>query len=129
MSCNCGDVNKSGLWTSIPRSGLTEMLLGEDRECYAQRATYDGDKAGGPEIEDKIANNAIVPDCEMKIDMQCKLTDGSPSSKFKAPISWKMVSPDNNEVITISGLTFTPQGKLSGQMDPQAEGKTFTVKI
>ena len=129
MACNCGDVTKSGLWTGIPSSGLTEMLPGEDPECYAQRATDDGDKAGGPDMVDKIFNSAIVPDCEMKIDMQFKLTDGSPSDKFIAPVHWKMVSPDTNEVVTISGLTFTSDGKLSGQMDPQAEGKTFNVKI
>ena len=133
MACNCGAPSKSGLWTSIPQSGLTEMLPGEDVECYMQRAPDTEDKGGAPEPTDKIVNNAIVPDCEMKIDMQFKLTDGSPSSKFKAPVTWSMVDPADKEgkngKYTISGLTFTEAGKLSGTMDPQAEGRSFTVLV
>lgn len=129
MTCNCSAVSQSSQWTSIPKTGLTEMLPGEDVECYAQRAADDADKAGGPEPTDKIANNAIVPDCEMKIDMQFTLTPGSPSSKFSGPVKWKMVSPESGEVVTISGLSFTEDGKLTGQMDPQSEGKKFNMKI
>ena len=133
MACDCGAPSKSGLWTSIPASGMSEMLPGEDVECYMQRATDSDDKGGAPEPTDKIQNNAIVPDCAMKIDMQFKLSDGSPSSKFKAPVTWSMVDPadkeGNNGKYTISGLTFTDDGKLSGTMDPQAEGRSFTVLI
>lgn len=129
MGCNCSDVSKSSLWTSIPNSGLTEMLPGEDVECYAQRAPDDDDKAGAAEITDKIATNSIVPDCAMKIDQQFELTSGSPSSAFTGPVTWKMVDPETNEVITISGLVFTSSGKLSGTMDPQAENRRFNVKI
>ena len=134
MSCNCSDVAQSSLWTAIPRSGLTEMLPGEDVECYAQRAANDEqDKGGAPEPTDKIKNNAIVPDCEMKISVQFELTEGSPSSKFTPPVTWSMVDPEDKEgangAYTISGLTFTSAGKLSGQMDPQAEGRKFNVLI
>lgn len=133
MSCNCSDVSKSSLWTAIPNSGLTEMLPGEDVECYAQRASGDSDKGGAPEPEDKIKTNAVVPDCDMKISVQFELTDGSPSSKFTGPVSWSMVDPDDKEgangAYTISGLTFTSSGKLSGQMDPQAEGRKFNILI
>ncbi len=133
MGCNCADVIKSDLWTAIPKSGLTEMLPGEDPECYARRAPDDEDKSGGTPPTDKIATNAIVPDCEMKIDQQFTLTPGSPSENFVGPVTWQMVDPKDKEgangAFSISGLTFTPSGKLSGQMDPQAEGKSFDVMI
>ena len=133
MGCNCVDVSKSGLWTAIPKSGLTEMLPGEDPECYARRAPDDEDKSGGQQPTDKIATNAIVPDCEMKINQQFTLTEGSPSETFTPPVTWSMVDPKDKEgangAYTISGLTFSSSGKLSGQMDPQAEGKVFNVMI
>ena len=133
MGCDCGSVGKSDLWTSIPQSALTEMQLGEDVECYGKRAPEDTDKAGQPEIVDKIRNNAVVPDCEMKIDVQFELTPGSPSSKFTGPVVWSMVDPDDQTgsrgAYTISGLTFTSSGKLSGTMDPQSEGKKFNIMI
>ena len=133
MSCNCSNVSQSELWTAIPQTGLTEMLPGEDVECYAQRAPDDEDKSGKPEIVDKIKNNAIVPDCNMSIDMQFELTDGSLSSAFTGPVKWSMVDPNDpdgaNGAYSISGLTFTQAGKLSGTMDPQAEGRKFNVMI
>jgi hypothetical protein len=133
MGCDCGEVSRTDLWTSIPKSGLTEMLPGEDVECYAQRAPDDEDKAGQPELENKIKTNAIVPDCAMKIDVQFELTAGSPSGDFTGPVTWVMADPNDKTgthgAYTISGLKFTSSGHLSGQMDAQAEGKTFNVLI
>lgn len=133
MSCNCYSVDRSSLWTSIPKNLSAEMTPGEDVECFAKRSPDSGDKAGGVAPTDKIITNAIVPDCEMKISQQFELSDGSPSDKFKRPVSWKMVSPDDksgsNGAYTISGLSFSSAGNLSGRMDPQAEGRVFNVMI
>lgn len=109
------------------------MVKDEDVECYMQRAPENDDKAGAPEPTNRIATNAIVPDCSMKIDMQFKLTEGSPSGEFTGPVTWRMADPEDrdgaNGAYRIGELTFTPDGKLSGTIDPQLEGRRFNVLI
>lgn len=137
MSCNCGPIARSELWTSIPKNTPTEMMPGEDVECYAKRTPDDEDKSGKPEIPHKIKNNAIVPDCNMNIDMQFEITSESTleSAGFKKPVVWSMVDPDDpegkNGAYSISGVNFTTSGKMTtpNGFDPNLEGRKFNVMI
>lgn len=128
MSCNCSDVGESGLWTEINNQGETEMVPGEDVECYMKRANDPKEMNGGEDIPNKIITNAIVPDCQMKVNTKFELSQGSPSSPFVAPVVWSMVNPDSGSPMTVQGLTFSG-GVLSGTIPDANENVKYNIKI
>lgn len=132
MGCCPPPPVKNELWTSTPElKQPTFITPGEEVDCYMLRSgDVNGEQVGTTPIEDKIQNCTIQVNCNMQVNEQFKLTPGSLTSAFTAPVQWSMVDPETNTPVTISGLSFnTSTGLLSGTFDPQAEGKTFRVKI
>lgn len=104
-----------------PIEGPEQTLRpGETAECFSQRA---GNSTGALDDtvtpKNKIAIEAVNSDCQAKINLQFKLTDGSDAT----PITWDL-SGD-----AVPGVSLSATGLLSGTFDSSIHDKKLTITI
>jgi hypothetical protein len=119
MSCDCGSGSERTLWTPTPPLYKpTEILPGENLDCYSRRASDDGPKDDARIApNNKILNTQITADGSLSVLEQFKLSEGPRTASF-----WSM-NP------SIPGLTFSVSGRLSGTVDTSVENQTFKVTV
>jgi len=127
MTCNCPPPDRSGLWSPIPDYRQpSDILPGENIDCYARRAGTMGKNDIAEKIPDRIDNTSLVTDLSLKVDDQFRLT---PSSTRTAQ-TW---------VVTVGGVAITsvlPElqldsvtGKISGTVTAAHAGTTYKVLV
>jgi len=126
MTCaDCGKPQKSLQWTPIPEyKQPTEMLQGENIECYSKRA---GNQSGMMDDSaqkpiNKINNNTLTSDLELKVDEQFTLTPGSD----RVVTEWYISVNDGAN--PLSELSFL-NGRLSGTVSTEHAEKNYKVLI
>lgn len=126
MSCGCRQPDRTGLWTPIPDfTKPTEILPGENIECFAKRAN---DQIKDPIAEKpsgKIDNTAIVSDLSLNVNEQFRLTS---NSTVTAAI-WE-ISTDGVLGAVPPNLTFSPtSGTLSGTVAEENANKNYKILV
>lgn len=132
MSCGClqEEDKKNPEPTINPTSEFkqpTEILPGENIDCYAKRAGTNGKNDVAEKVENKIDNTSIATDLEGNVSEQFKLT---PNSNRTATV-WKIKI--NGEIqhansISIQNLQFS-NGLLSGKVSRDYLNKQYTILV
>jgi murein DD-endopeptidase MepM/ murein hydrolase activator NlpD len=122
MSCGCEKPVVNERPTRIPPNNgvpFTEILPGENIDCYALRGNDAGPKDDArQDLVNRIQNTSITADAQLKVDETFTLSQGP-----RTATSWTM-SP------SVPGLSFVSStGKLSGTVDTSQEGATFQITI
>lgn len=126
MSCGCDKPEKSELWT--PTTDFrqpTEILPGENIDCYAKRAnTLDKDKIGKFE-ENRIDNTSLTSDLNLNVNETFKLT---PSSTKRAN-SWSATIAGES-INTVFGNVFNAAtGQISGTIPENKANTNYEVLV
>ena len=129
MSCNCAPVAKSQLWTPIPEFRQpTEIQPGENIDCYMKRS---GSQSGlmndvGPKTPDRIDNNSVTADLDLKVDTTFQLTPNS----TKTATSWSISVNGTSGLGPLTELTFdTSSGKLTGTVSDSHANTNYKLMI
>ncbi len=120
MSC-CPTAPAVKTSTDAPPIEGPEQVLrpGETVECFSLRAGNSTGKLDDTVIaKNKIAVESVNSDCEAKINLQFKLTDGSDAT----PVTWA-ISGD-----ATPGVTFT-NGLLAGTFNSSVHDKKLTITV
>ena len=126
MSCNCIKPTKTPLWTPIPEfSQPTEILPGENIECYAKRAGTVEKNDVAEKIENKIDNTSLVSNLNGEVDTTFKLTPKSTriASSWEILINGNPVSANNIPNLIVDGA------KLSGTVTDEFLDKPAKVLV
>lgn len=129
MSCNCAKPDKTQLWTPVPEfRQATEMLPGENIECYAKRA---GNVSGmhddvAEKPLNKIENNVFVTDLNLKVDITFKLT---PDSTAIAKM-WEIAFDGTPGIPSGMGISLDPNtGKVTGTIPDTKANTQYKVVV
>jgi len=126
MSCGCDKPEKSELWTPTTEFRQpTEMLPGENIDCYAKRAnTQDKDKIGKFE-ENRIDNTSLTTDVNLNVNQTFKLT---PSS-VKRAVFWR-ASCGGQPINDIFPNIFDgASGTISGTIPENKANRNYEVLV
>jgi len=106
----------------------TEMLPGENIDCYARRASTNGKNDVAEKIENKIDNTSLVCDLNGFVNEQFRLTPGS----SRTATEWKIKIDGEDQIdestLSIPNLQFI-NARLTGTLSDAVVGKTFRVLI
>ena len=131
MSCTCSKPQRTGLWTPIPEfRSPTEILPGENIECYAKRAGTQGKNDIAETIENKIDNTSLATDTNATVNEQLILTPNSTktASRWKMLVDGVELTSSNN--LLGSGVSFnTGTGKFAGAVPSDKQNKTYKLLI
>jgi murein DD-endopeptidase MepM/ murein hydrolase activator NlpD len=127
MTCGCSKQEKTNLWTPIPDfTKPTEILPGENIDCYAKRANDDIKDSPAEQLAGRISNTVIVSDLNLQVNEQFKLTPNPPTPAA----SWSITVDGASGVPSGMGLTFnTSTGALSGTVNESYADKNYKIKI
>lgn len=124
MTCGCTPPSRTSLWTPIPFSQPTEILPGENIDCYSKRsADAGGQKDDAREdLVNRIQNtflNAQVSGADLKVSETFTLSKGP-----RTATSWTATSTP-----PLTNLAISPSGVLTCKIEKSEEGKTFKVLV
>lgn len=126
MPCNCVKPTRTPLWTPIPEfSQPTDMLPGENMDCYAKRAGTKEKNDVAEKIENKIDNTSVVSDLNGNVNETFRLTPKSTrvATSWDISIDGKPVSSTNIPNLTVNG------SKLSGTVADDYLNKDYKVMV
>ena len=126
MSCGCKKPDRTNLWTPIPEFHQpTEILPGENIDCYSKRAGTKGKNDVAQQIENKVENTSLTTDLNRKIDEQLKVTPTS----TRTPTNWDVTVNGQPIANVLPELSVNPAtGKITGTVSEANAGKNFKVK-
>lgn len=128
MSCGCEQPVKTELWTPIPDYRQpTDILPGENIDCYTKRAGTNGKNDVAEKPSNKIDNTSLSSDLNRTVDEQLALTP-HPNSKTVAQWTATVGGAPLAEVLPELQFNSTT-GKLSGQVDAANCNKNYKVLI
>jgi murein DD-endopeptidase MepM/ murein hydrolase activator NlpD len=132
MGCPCASVSAK------KSSGIAKVLhnylqKGESIECASARDDDADEMQATPPTPDRIKNNSVSANCEMKMDETFVLTEGSLSAAYQSPPKYELKIKDDQgaeKQPSDLGLTFDgTSGKLSGTIKDEFEKKTLTFTV
>lgn len=129
MTCTCVKPEKTNLWSPIPEfRSPTEILPGENIDCYAKRAGTQGKNDIAETPPNKIDNTSLVTNLSAEVNETFKLTPNSTVN----PTSWILLI-DN---VAFSSSTFGPTvlfnpttGVFKGSIPEQYQNKQYKVLV
>ena len=127
MTCGCSKPEKTDLWSPIPDfTQPTEILPGENIDCYAKRANDDIKDSPAEQLPGRISNTVVVSDLNLQVNEQFKLTPNPPTPAA----SWSIMVDGTAGVPSGMGLTFnTSTGQLTGTVTDEYANKNYKIKI
>lgn len=125
MTCGCDKPDKTDLWTPIPDSQApTEILPGENIDCYAKRAGTNGKNDVAEQLKDRIENTSFSSDLNLGVNEQLKLTPGSQ----KVAARWEVTANGQPLSAVLPELTFNPAtGSISGTVSEANANKNYEI--
>lgn len=126
MSCNCIKPTRTPLWTPIPEYNQpTDILPGENIDCYAKRAGTMEKNDVAEKIENKIDNTSVTSDLNGVVNTTFKLTPKSTrtATSWVIKINGHPVSSSNIPNLSVNGST------LSGSVADDYLGRDYKVMV
>lgn len=126
MSCNCQKPDRTTAWTPIPDFRQpTEILPGENIDCYAKRAGTTSKDVTTPKLDGKIDNTSVTSDLNGVVNETFKLTDVSTriATSWDITIDGQPVSATNIPNLTVNGNI------LSGTVTTEFLNKSYKVLV
>jgi murein DD-endopeptidase MepM/ murein hydrolase activator NlpD len=132
MSCNCPKPERASGWTPVPEfTKPTEVLAGENIDCYARRAgnptglhddaTLAPFSTDGATIKGKITNSSIVADGLGQVSEVMEVSPSDPAEP--TPLTWSATGLPAG--LSINSST----GAITGTITAGQEGQTFKVTV
>lgn len=132
MSCNCPKPERASGWTPVPElTQPTEVLAGENMDCFARRA---GNPTGlhddaelapyssqSGNVKGRITNTSIVADGLGQVSEVMEVSPSDPPEPL--PLTWSATGLPAG--ISINSST----GAITGTISPGQEGQTFKVLV
>lgn len=126
MSCGCAKPEKTNLWTPIGEfQQPTEILPGENIDCYAKRAGTQAKDYVAEKLENRIDNTSLTTDLKLKVDETFKLTPNS----TKRAISWRVNVNGQPIDEVFPGIFNTSTGRMSGTIPEDKANKNYDVFV
>lgn len=128
MTCDCSKPVRTNLWTPVPPLFQpTEILVGENIDCYMQRA---GSQSGrvddiGEKLINRIDNTVLTSDLNLKVDTTFVLSPGS----TKVPVTWRIWVNGAPGAVPQDLFFNTQTGRLFGYVREENANKNFVIKI
>lgn len=127
MSCNCNQPEKTGLWNPVPEfTKPSEIMPGENIECYMKRAQDGVKNSAAEKIQNKIDNTALVSDLSLAVNDAFRLTPGSTrtASLWTATINGSSLSS------ILPELNLNPStGAINGTIAESRANKNYQILV